>query len=281
VDRRTASEYIRDNFQPEDRLAVVLLNKPTGHVLQRVATADKIADDRYQAWLRHMNARRYEVYVSMNTLKPSAHGRTKADIRDIRHVYLDLDEGGQAKLEALRAREELPQPNWVLQSSPGKFQVVWKVEGFDGNRAEEVMRGLVESTGADPAATDISRVLRLPGFRNHKYGGDGHLVSAVRLHGEVRLVGDFPAPKPTARADSLRIGGGRRPGTRPGGTSQSERDWAYAKRALRRGDAVDVVIRAIEDHRRGDKPNAAYYARHTVEKASAAISNERVSSFGR
>src|SRR5215472_16362100 len=66
-------------------------------VLQRVATAEKIGDDRYQSWLRHMNAQRYEVYVSMNTLRPGAHGRTKADVRDIRHVYLDLDEGGEAK----------------------------------------------------------------------------------------------------------------------------------------------------------------------------------------
>jgi len=281
MDRRIVPEYIRDNFQSEDRLAIVLLNKQTGHVLQRVAMAERIADDRYQSWLRHMNARRYEVYVSMNTLRPGARGRTKADVRDIRHVYLDLDEGGETKLNTLLAREDVPRPNWVLQSSPGKFQVVWRVDGFDAIRAEGLMRSLAESSGGDPAATDISRVLRLPGFRNHKYGGVGHLVSADRLHGEVRLVGDFPTPEPTARADSLRMSGGRRPGTRPGGTSQSERDWAYAKRALRRGDAVHVVIRAIEDHRRGDKPNAAYYARHTVEKASAAISNERVSSFRR
>ena len=66
MDPRTASEYIRDNFLPEDRLAAVLLNKQTGHVLQRVATAEKIGDDRYQSWLRHMNARRYEVYVTWN-----------------------------------------------------------------------------------------------------------------------------------------------------------------------------------------------------------------------
>jgi 5S rRNA maturation endonuclease (ribonuclease M5) len=57
--------------------------------------------------------------VSMNTLKPDAHGRTKSDIHAIRHVYLDLDDGGQDKLDALLARTDVPPPNWVLQSSPG------------------------------------------------------------------------------------------------------------------------------------------------------------------
>jgi hypothetical protein len=279
MDRRIAAGYIQDNFRPEDRLAIVLLNKQTGHVLQRVATAGKISDDRYQAWLRHQNAEKFEVYISMNTLKPEAKGRTKADIQEIRHIYLDLDDGGQTKLDALLAREDLPRPNWVLQSSPGKFQVAWKVAGFDADRAERVMRTLVESTGADPAATDISRVLRVPGFRNHKYGGLGHLVSAERVSEGVRHATDFPEPTLPSAIPS-QSGFVRRP-PRSGAISQSERDWAYAKRALRRGDPAEDVIRTIQEHRRCDKSDPDYYARRTVEKASAAILTERPASRAR
>ena len=36
-------------------------------------------------------------------------------------------------------------------------------------KPEEIERGLVADTGADPAVVDIARVLRLPGFYNHKY----------------------------------------------------------------------------------------------------------------
>jgi hypothetical protein len=38
--REIAAAYIRDNFQPTDRLAVVLLNKRLGAVIQRLATAE-------------------------------------------------------------------------------------------------------------------------------------------------------------------------------------------------------------------------------------------------
>jgi hypothetical protein len=53
--------------------------------------------------------------------------------------------------------------------------------------------------------------------------------------------------------------------------SQSEHDWAYAKRALARGDDPEEVIRRITDYRADDKHDPAYYARHTVLKAQADI----------
>ena len=54
-----------------------------------------------------------------------------------------------------------------------------------------------------------------------------------------------------------------------GEITQSERDWAFAKRALARGDDHEEVIRRITDYR-GDAKHASY-ARYTVEKAQAAL----------
>ncbi len=54
------------------------------------------------------------------------------------------------------------------------------------------------------------------------------------------------------------------------GETQSERDWAYAMRALARGDQSDAVAREIAAYR-PDKPNPQYYAEHTVEKAPASL----------
>jgi len=161
--------YLRDNFNVEDRIAVVLLNKRSGAVLQRVASIERVVAPEYQAWLRHMNAQKYEVYISMNTLKERTYRRTKADVDQIRHVYLDFDEDGTAAVRKLLQRTDVPEPNYLINSSPGRWQVIWKIEGCAKGEAEEIERGLVADTGADPAVVDIARVLRLPGFYNHKY----------------------------------------------------------------------------------------------------------------
>src|SRR5262249_29609182 len=92
-DRETvASRYVKRSFESTDRLAVVLMNKRTSSVIQRIASAETIASDDFQAWLRHQNAQRQEVYISMNALQPGARGRTKADVAVIRHIYLDFDQ---------------------------------------------------------------------------------------------------------------------------------------------------------------------------------------------
>lgn len=131
------------------------------------------------------------------------------------------------------------------------------------------MKDLAASTGADPAATDVARVLRLPGFRNHKYGGAGHTVTADRILDDRYHVNRFGGVSPMMSAveasqPTPRLGVHRR--------SQSERDWAYVKGALRRGSAPEEVVRALREARRGEKSNPDYYARLTVAKAIGELS---------
>lgn len=66
----------------------------------------------------------------MNALRPEAQGRRKEDIGAIRHVYLDFDHNGDAAREALLQRRDLPVPSYVLNTSPGKWQVTWIVKRF-------------------------------------------------------------------------------------------------------------------------------------------------------
>ena len=262
-----ATAYIRATFEPQDRLAVVLIDKRSGAVLQRLSSAERICEPRFQAWLRHKNAQRHEVYISMNALRPEARGRTKADIETIRQVYLDFDDHGTEAVEQLLKRSDLPQPNFVLNTSPDKWQVTWKVEGFGKDQAEELQRGLARDAGADIAATDSARVLRLPGFYNHKYN-QGYFVKAQALATEIYRPERFPkfpaderaeryAPRtnsPSSRDPTVKL-------------SQSERDWAYAKRALVRGEPQDMIVSAIAAHRRYEKHNPQAYAELTVRKA--------------
>ena len=101
MDKQIAKDYIRANFRDEDRLAVVLVHKRSGHITQRIGTAERIASDPFQAWLRYMNREKNEVYIAMNVLITEAHGRTKSDIAEIRHLYLDFDHNGDEALKAI------------------------------------------------------------------------------------------------------------------------------------------------------------------------------------
>jgi hypothetical protein len=270
-----AVDYLRDNFQSQDLLAVVVLNKRTGSVIQRLAEAEKITAPDFQAWLKTQNDRRLEVYISMNALREGARGRTKADVSAIRHVYLDCDENGTATIEALLKRADLPKPNYLISTSPDKWQVTWKVNGFEKAQAETLQKSLARNTGADPAATDISRVLRLPGFYNHKYSRP-HRVRAERLAVETYRPEHFPKLATGDRGRAA-IGTGAARLSRPAPDrplSQSERDWAFARRALARGESPARVAAAIASYRRYDKPNPQYYADLTVRKSAESLRAE-------
>ena len=266
----TAGTYLRENFEPQDRLAVVLLNKRTGSFLQRLADRDTITGEEFQNWLQRYNDDGYEIYVSMNALQPQAAGRCKKDVAVIRHVFLDFDEKGTEAVNALVSRPDIPNPNYLLSSSPGKWQVVWKVQGFGKDEAEQLQRALARDTGADPAATDCARVLRLPGFHNHKYDTP-HQVTVTFRTEKVYGAENFPT---FGHEDPVRHLTGKQCSVSPLHLSQSERDWAYAKRALARGDSQNGVVAAIETFRQYDKPNPRYYAEITVRKAAAALQAE-------
>src|SRR6266403_5803 len=168
----SASEYILDNLKPTDRIALLVLNRQQGETTQRITTAQKASSPEFQAWLRYKNANGADIYLGMNALQHHASTRTKDDIENISHVYLDLDHGGTASLEALENSELVPRPNYVLNTSPEKFQLVWKVEGMSAEEAESLNQAMVREFDGDPAATDSTRVLRLPGFANKKYEAD-------------------------------------------------------------------------------------------------------------
>ena len=269
-----ASEYISDNFKPSDRIAVLVLNRNLGETTQRITTAQKAASPEFQAWLRYKNANGADIYVGMNPLKQDASTRTKDDIETIRHLYLDLDHDGTAGLEAIKNSDLVPQPNYVLNTSPDKFQVIWKVEGIAPEEAEDLQRAMVREFAGDPAATDSTRVLRLPGFANKKYDQDFYVQARLEST-QTYHIRDFKVPIDSQDAPRHQNEETARSHRAPGSTlSQSEHDWAYAKRALARGDDPDLVTRRIADYRSDDKPDPNYYARHTVIKAQAELARQ-------
>jgi len=268
----SASEYIQDNFEPSDRVAVLLRNRDRDGVIQRIGTADTVAGRDFQEWLQSKNQSGFDIYIGMNALREGACSRTKQDIQTIRHVYLDIDYEGDIALGAIQKSDEVPKPNNVLNTSPGKYQVIWKMEGASPEEAESLQQATAEQFGTDPAATDSTRVLRLPGFVNRKYEEEFHVQAEVHAT-TVYHLRDFKIDaEPT---DSGRHVDQTLRSPRPDGApiTQSERDWAYAKRALARGDDPEIVIQRIADYRANDKHDPEGYARRIVTKARAQLTS--------
>lgn len=263
----SASNYILDNYAPTDRLAVVIKYQ-RGGLIQRIGHAEKIAASDFQGWLQRENARGGNVYLSVNALNPAASGRTRGDVGEVRHVYLDIDIDGDNVLRRILREARVPQPSYVLSTSPGKYQTVWKVEGFTLPEAEALQRSMAATFGADRAVVDAARVLRLPGFDNCKYTPP-HLVIAERLSSEIFRPEHFQVPTPELSEPVM-----RRILPRQERVSQSERDWAETMRRLRKGEAPRQVQAWLE-HKRQDKRRPAYYSAMTVEKALAELERRR------
>jgi len=265
--RLTPEEYIKANYEPQDHLAVLIHHRAKGDTIQRVNTADALASSKWQGWFRHVNANGYDVYISQNTLNGDSAHRRKQDVEAIRHVYLDLDQHGDRALKTIQASDKLPRPNFVIDTSPGKHQVIWKVEGMSQAEAENLMRAMAREFGGDPAATDSTRVLRLPGFYNKKYEAP-YRIEARQESPQVYHSSDF-----TVSLEATQV---QDPGAhqRPAGqgsslkNTHSERDWRWVMHQLGRGESVDRLVQKLEESRQ-DKPDPGYYARLTVTRAYA------------
>jgi hypothetical protein len=88
----SAPEYVLALHEPTDNVPVLLRNRVRGQTLQRIASAEAIASPEFQRWLTDQNRAGSDIFIGMNPLKDGASNRTKDNIKEVRHVYLDLDD---------------------------------------------------------------------------------------------------------------------------------------------------------------------------------------------
>jgi hypothetical protein len=271
--KETASRYIKENFADDDRLAVVLIERERQLVEQKFVTAEQLASEKYLRHLAAANAQGRDVYVGQQPLKEGTRNRTKADIKEIKHVYIDVDSGGQEALERIRNAPGMPRAHHELESSPEKYQMIYRVQSFTPTQAETLMRNMARELGGDPAATDSSRILRVPGYRNWKYK-EPHFVRDVSLgvpDKKVYSPSDFPEyqARPQEPPIATPRFGERATRSLDSGVDQSTKDYAYALRQLEKGESPDYIRNKIADFRRpdGKHPHVDDYARRTVNAA--------------
>ena len=159
--------FLRAAFAPHDSVGVLLKTYRTGQVIQRVVPVTTATSDRFQAWLRHLNARGWNAYVGVNAYRPGR-SRAREAVAHVRHLFLEEDVDGPGLLAALSTRPDLPPPSYVLHSSPGRLHVLWRVRDIPPSRVELLQKQLARELLTDRAATSCAQTTRLPGFFNHK-----------------------------------------------------------------------------------------------------------------
>lgn len=164
-----AHEFLTRCFRAGETIALLLRRENPPSTTQRIVTLEQATAPRYLAWLRYENHNGANIYVAANPLLSGSRKRNKDCIAAVRHLYLDIDIDGEERIAALRASSAVPIPNTILSTSPGKYQALWRVEGFDFDQQENMLKLLVMAFGGDSACTDRNRVLRVPGFLNRKY----------------------------------------------------------------------------------------------------------------
>jgi len=222
IDPDVPLQFLRMAYDPDDWVGVLLKSYETGETTQRVAPIGVVSDARFQAWLRWRNLRHHNVYVTLNALAPHQRARTRAAIRAIRHVFLDVDQGGSETVKILSARHDLPAPSYVLQTSPDRVHVLWRACGFTIGTVEALQTHLAHELATDRAATPSTQLTRVPGFVNYKRRP--HLITIA--YGDVtRRVTPVDFPPVTLAAAPVVIGRCRR--HRAGRLDSAERARRY------------------------------------------------------
>jgi hypothetical protein len=111
--------------------------------------------------LRELNNAEAGIFVVINE-----GGQKDNDITRIRAVFVDIDDVSipfEPIVEALT-------PHCVIESSPGKYHIYWLVlDDFPLDQFKPTQQAIAAKYGTDPSICNLSRVMRLPGYKHNKY----------------------------------------------------------------------------------------------------------------
>jgi hypothetical protein len=268
---RIAANFLTRSFASCETVAVLLRRDSATRPQQRIVTLEQLLAPRYMAWLNYENDNGANVYVSANPLHTGSRKRTKECVASVRHLYIDIDEDGDTRLALLRASDQLSTPTAIISTSPGKYQALWRVTGFDFEHQEEMLKRIAQAFGGDPACTDRNRMLRLPGFLNQKYS-PAHPVAVEYPADSIYSPADFQLENIEVSSLLPLRGNARKSPVNSTSWkhSHSEDDWGWVCARLAHGQDASKLTHELAA-RRSDKSDPLYYAQRTVDVASARL----------
>ena len=194
-----------------------------------------------------------KIYVAANPLRSDRRKRTKDSIATVRHLCLDFDIDGEARLTSLRTSDTVPTPTAALSTSLGKYQILCRIDSFTFERQESTLKRLAIPFGGEPASMDCNRVLRIPGFRNCK-NEPSYPITVKYPCDSTSNPGDFRLDIPAANALPLPHAIPSRKD--PGKHTNSEHDRAWILHELAYGKDAAKRTRTIPS-RRSNNPVAS------------------------
>lgn len=224
----------------------------------------------------------YNVFWTVNPTDGA--GRGASNIVEARWCWSDLDNGAPDTWPLI--------PSVLVESSPGRFQAYYKLEEPTRDFAtwSRIERAVVKKTKGDANAQDLARILRVPGFKNHKRGGfvvrvtltTGHSYSLDKLR---EVFGEVDAPQryamlevpeelPSEAQRLKRFTGWMRKVGRPGGGERN--GWLYKVAckgvidfALDPGDVETLLYQWWDEHdASGDDPRIEQIVRNASKSAT-------------
>jgi RepB DNA-primase from phage plasmid len=115
--------------------------------------------DRRWDELVELNQRGCGVFTTIN--ETDFRGRETENIVRVRAAFVDMD--GAPFPEKLHLT-----PTIIVESSPGRWHIYWRVKDCPLGRFESIQKQLAKHYKSDPGIHDLPRVMRLPGFFHRK-----------------------------------------------------------------------------------------------------------------
>ena len=127
--------------------------------------------------LNEVNKQGAGIFIARNGFAGQREGR---NLRLIRGPHADFDNATPEQIEA--AFQALPPSIVVITSDPNKQHVYWQLkdgELLEASETKTINQVLVKKYGADSAAVDVVRLLRVPGFRHMKERRHGKMPTVT------------------------------------------------------------------------------------------------------
>jgi hypothetical protein len=193
------------------------------------------------------------VFYSVQAL--DGEGSGAANVCRIRGFHADGDSDGQR--QSLRCfiacsglwPTILTATGGLTASGKPKVQAIWLVDDCPVEAFAAIQLQLLERTGTDPAARDLARIFRLPGFWHVKHRGAPRMTRMLAMDGGHYSLADFTARMQAApKQQEIRPASGSRSalggGNAVGGARRNSRGCYPATTRLRALiDAHDGMIR--------------------------------------
>lgn len=165
-DKETVAAFCSVSLTEQIHLAAIT---PDGELDAKDFGSDT---ERAVSWAEEQNRLGRNIHFTANLVRPNLHRKpSKTDIVAPRFAYLDADppkDGSFWDRDAVISNlQNTGCPPTALIDSGNGLQGIWRVEGADLERIEELNRVLIQRFGGDASVFNHDRLLRLPGTVNH------------------------------------------------------------------------------------------------------------------